>query len=247
MTLIQEIINRRLFDEDQKYRSSVLKNEWISRQSRNILASLLIVSSLLQLMLSVVLVLQNAVFSLFIFICLLIPSLQAVIVLTSHRSSSVLISAPILKISLMAHILVGIVYSLFMIANIEGLIPMVHRPWLTGTDAANLLIQKYVAFPILSDTSASLWMPHEKLNLLQSISLDAYLWVRVSFLQVLFAALIVISVRFVSNALVFHINCGLSFPFIQKRQLFGFVESVGDQSRVKDICFAKTCQWQLSG
>ncbi|KGG51650.1 putative phosphohydrolase (ISS) [Mitosporidium daphniae] len=73
------------------------------------------------------------------------------------------------------------------------LIPMVHRPWLTGTDAANLLIQKYVAFPILSDTSASLWMPHEKLNLLQSISLDAYLWVRVSFLQVLFAALIVIS------------------------------------------------------
>ena len=192
MTLIQEIINRRLFDEDQKYRKSVLRNEWIARQSRNVLASLLIVSVLLQVIVIAMLMFQNAMFSLFLCVCLLVPTIQAAIILTTHESFSVLITAPILKISLMAHVLIGIVYSMFMLINIEGLIPLVHKPWLIGIDASNLLIQRYVAPPILSDASSTFWMPHEVLKLLHNISLDTYLWVRVSILQILFVALILI-------------------------------------------------------
>lgn len=195
MTLIQEIISRRLFNENQKYRKAVLKGEWLAQQARNILASLLILSVLLQIGLVMALAFQGAFFSVIMILFLLVPSVQAVLILIARESSAVLISAPILKISLISHIVIGIVYSIFIIANIEGMIPKVHRTWLTGIDAASLLIQKYVAGPVLADATVSTWMPLKELEMLHRINLDAQLWVRVASLKLLFISLVLLSVR----------------------------------------------------
>lgn len=87
-----------------------------------------------------------------------------------------------------------LLFCLFLIANIDGLLPHVHYTLITGEDAPNLLLKRYIS-PLLADENIRQMLSDEMMKLLKTLNEDEDLWLRVAWLKTSVYTLCVLSVK----------------------------------------------------